>query len=193
MKKQKIKFTEQQALDTCVRQLEALLEGLKAGTLSLSQGGEKLWLRPGGTVDVELRAEQSGDRENLEIKLGWRRASLHVVSRRSDDTPPKTVRNWQKTMAVRDEGVAPGSNPLGVRNLDAASASRYQEIYAASRSTNAEGQHHLDEESFVQALAAAGVDAATQQDLYNLALQAEADGRASLFRDEVIAALRIAS
>jgi hypothetical protein len=103
------------------------------------------------------------------------------------------VRNWQKTMAVRDEGVAPGSNPLGVRNLDAASASRYQEIYAASRSTNAEGQHHLDEESFVQALAAAGVDAATQQDLYNLALQAEADGRASLFRDEVIAALRIAS
>src|SRR5690606_25397181 len=55
MKKQKIKFSEQQELDTCVRQLEALLEGLKSGTLSLSQCGQKLWLRPGGAVDIELR------------------------------------------------------------------------------------------------------------------------------------------
>jgi amphi-Trp domain-containing protein len=190
MKKQKIKFTEQQALATCVRQLEALLEGLKAGTLSLSQGGEKLWLRPGGAVDIELRAEQSGDRENLEIKLGWSRANLHVVSRYPEDSPPKTVRNWQGSA---HDDVTLNQNPLGMRNLDAESAARYQEIYAASRSTNAEGQHHLDETRFVQSLAAAGVDAATQQELYNLALHAEADGRASLFRDEVIAALRKAS
>jgi amphi-Trp domain-containing protein len=124
MKKLKIKFNEQQALDTCVRQLEALLEGLKAGTLSLSQGGEKLWLRPGGAVDIELRAEQSGERESLEIKLGWHRASLHVVSQRHQDTPPKTVRDWQKTAAVYDDATLPSDNPLGQRNLDAASAAR---------------------------------------------------------------------
>jgi amphi-Trp domain-containing protein len=193
MKKQKIKFTEQQALDTCVRQLEALLEGLKAGTLSLSQGDEKLWLRPGGTVDIELRAEQSGDRESLELKLGWRRASLHVVSRRPEDIPPTTVPNWQMTAGGREDGTSASQSPLGVRNLDAASAARYQEIYAASRSTTAEGQHRLDEARFVQSLDAAGVDSATQQELYNLALQAEADGRASLFRDDVMAALRKAS
>jgi amphi-Trp domain-containing protein len=193
MKKQKFKFTEQQALDTCVRQLEALLEGLKAGTLSLSQRGEKLWLRPGGAVDIELRAEQSGDRESLEIKLGWHRASLHVVSQRPEDSPPKTVRNWQKTSAAHDDAAPPSESPLGMSGLDAASAARYQEIYAASRSTSAEGQHRLDEARFVQSLAAAGVDATTQQELYNLALQAEADGRASLFRDEVMAALRKAS
>jgi amphi-Trp domain-containing protein len=102
MKKQKIKFAEQQALDTCIRQLEALLEGLKSGTLSLNQGGEKLWLRPGGDVDIELRAEQSGERESLEIQLGWRRASLHVVSRPAEDSPPKTVRNWQKPANLRE-------------------------------------------------------------------------------------------
>jgi amphi-Trp domain-containing protein len=102
MKKQKIKLNEQQNLDTCVRQLESLLEGLKSGTLSLSQGGEKLWLRPGGAVDIALSAEQSGERESLEIRLEWQRASLHVDSRRPEDAPPKTVRNWHMTSAARD-------------------------------------------------------------------------------------------
>jgi amphi-Trp domain-containing protein len=188
MKKQKIEFTEQQPLDTCVRQLEALLAGLKAGTLSLSQGGDKLWLRPGGDVDIELRAEQSGERESLELRLNWSRASLHVLSREDGAGPPKTVRNWQKLPFDQAD-----VNPLGIRNLDVVSAAHYQEIYAASRTTTAEGQHRLDEGRFVKALADAGVDSATQQELYNLALHAEADGRSSLFRDEVLRALRKAS
>lgn len=197
MKKQKMKFSEQQALDTCVRQLQGLLEALQSGTLSLSQGGQKLWLRPGGPVDIELRAEQAGDRESLEIHLGWRRASLHVVSRGADDAPPKTVRNWQGPTGLRepsssDEQLPPSQRALWAK-LDAASAARYQEIYAASRSTSDGGQHRLDETRFVRALAELGVDAALQQELYNLALQAEADGRASLFREETIAALRKAS
>lgn len=195
MKKQKIKFSEQQELDTCIRQLEGLLEGLKSGTLSLSQGGQKLWLRPGGAVDIELRAEQSGDRESLEIQLGWRRASLHVVTRHLEDTPPKTVRNWQRPahLGEREDVTHQSQSPLGLEHLDAVSAARYQEIYAASRSTNGEGQHRLDEAQFVRALADAGVDAVTRQELYDLALQAEADGRSSLFRDEVMAASRKAS
>jgi amphi-Trp domain-containing protein len=193
MKKQKIEFTEQQSLDTCVRQLEALLEGLKAGTLSLSQGGDKLWLRPGGAVNIELRAEQAGESESLEIKLGWRRASLHVVSRPPEEGPPKTVRNWQKPAAARDEALPPSQKPLGVRNLDATSAARYQEIYAASRNVDGEGRHHLDVDRFLHTLAAAGIDAGTRHDLYELAQEADAAGRASLFREDVIAALRKAS
>jgi amphi-Trp domain-containing protein len=117
MKKQKIKFAEQQALDTCIRQLEALLEGLKSGTLSLSQGGEKLWLRPGSDVDIELRAEQSGDRESLEIQLGWRRASLHVVSRPPEDGPPKTVRNWQRPANLRESTSREELPPPSQRSL----------------------------------------------------------------------------
>jgi amphi-Trp domain-containing protein len=192
MKKQKFKYSDQQALDTCIRQLEGLLEGLRSGTLSLSQGDQKLWLRPGSAVDIELRAEQSGDRETLDIQLGWRRASLHVVSRRVEDTPPKTVRNWQKIQqAYREESNPRTESPLA--NLTAASAARYQEIYAASRSISGEGQHRLDEARFTRALADAGVDPATQQELYNLALQAEADGRSSLFGEDLLAALRKAS
>jgi amphi-Trp domain-containing protein len=117
MKKQKMKFAEQQALDTCIRQLEALLEGLKSGTLSLSQGGEKLWLRPGGAVDIELRAEQSGDRESLEIQLGWRRASLHVVSRPPEDAPPKTVRNWQRPANLRESASRDELPPPSQRSM----------------------------------------------------------------------------
>jgi len=117
MKKQKIKFAEQQALDTCIRQLEGLLEGLKSGTLSLSQGGQKLWLRPGNAVDIELRAEQSGDRESLEIQLGWHRASLHVVSRQPDDAPPKTVRNWQRPASLREPASLEELPPPSQRSL----------------------------------------------------------------------------
>ena len=102
MKKQSIEFSEQQSLDTCIRQLEALLESLKAGTISLSQNQQKLWLRPGAMVQLELRAEQSGESERLEVRLGWRRRSLHVVPRAGDDEPPKKVRNWQSIQSLRD-------------------------------------------------------------------------------------------
>jgi amphi-Trp domain-containing protein len=115
MKKQKFKYSDQQPLDTCVRQLVALLEGLKAGTLSLSQNGQKLWLRPGGDMDIELRAEQTGDREHLEIHLGWQRG-LHAVSRPTEDAPPQTVRNWQ---TIQNEARPnDDASPVSVRNLD---------------------------------------------------------------------------
>jgi amphi-Trp domain-containing protein len=118
MKKQKFKYSDQQPLDTCIRQLEALLEGLKAGTLSLSQNGHKLWLRPGGAMDIELKADQSGEREKLEIHLSWQRSALHAVSRGVEDSPPKTVRNWQmieNPVEARSMDEAP---PVSVRNLD---------------------------------------------------------------------------
>jgi amphi-Trp domain-containing protein len=121
MKKQKFNHSDQQPLDTCIRHLEALIEGLKAGTLSLSQGDEKLWLRPGGATDIELRAEQSGDRESLEIHLAWRRASLHVVTRPAEDAPPKTVRNWHKIQSGIEARSGEESAPLSARGLDVAS------------------------------------------------------------------------
>ena len=79
MKKQSIEFSEQQSLDTCIRQLEALLEGLKAGTVSLSQNEHKLWLRPGAAVELEMRAEQSGDSERLEVRLLTLLGGDHVL------------------------------------------------------------------------------------------------------------------
>lgn len=200
MKKQKFKHSEQQPFDTCIRQLEGLLEGLKAGTLSLYQEGQKVWLRPGGAMDVELRAEQSGDRETLEIKLGWQRGSLHVVSRRAEDAPPKTVRNWQQRLHegedpsdAQNDGVEPAPGNQPPRSLDAEAVRLCQEIYSAARRPSREGQHRLDEARFVRALAEAGIEPTAREELYNVALRAEADGRASLFAEDVIAALRKAS
>jgi amphi-Trp domain-containing protein len=195
MKNQKFEYSEQQSLDLCVRQLEALLEGLKSGTVSFSQNQDKLWLRPGAAVDMQLCAEQSGDSERLEIRLGWRRRSLHVVSRAGDDTPPQTVRNWQMPHSATslDEWDAPSPGPLSVRSLDAASIARYQDIYTASRHPCGDGQHSLDESRFMRALEEAGVEPDTRRELYDLALRAEADGRTSLFEPHVIAAVRKAS
>ena len=102
MKKQTFEYSEQQSLEVCIRQLEALLEGLKAGTVSLNQNQQKLWLRPGSAVELELYAEQSGESERLEVRLGWRRRNLHVIPTVGGDEPPKTVRNWHEMQSRRD-------------------------------------------------------------------------------------------
>ena len=61
MKKQSIEFSEQQSLDTCIRHLEALLEGLKAGTVSLSQQEHKLAaIQPSAHSDQPFTAVKAG-------------------------------------------------------------------------------------------------------------------------------------
>jgi amphi-Trp domain-containing protein len=198
MKTQKLEYSEQQSLDTCIRQLEALLESLKAASVSLSRNGNKLWLRPGATVDVRLSAEQSGDREQLQICLGWRRRSLSVVARPDTDMPPETVRDWQEIegqpdVAPANEQDTGNTGPLPVRGLDAAAVGRYQEIYASARGPSGDGHQRLDEARFLRALEQAGLEPLVCRQLHELALQADAEGRTSLFAPHVIAALRKAS
>lgn len=83
--------------------------------------------------------------------------------------------------------------PHSIRSMGAAAAKKYQELYAAARSAGTDGVARLDASRYAQSLAQAGVDPLTQQELYNLACQADADGRATLFRDDVLAALPEAS
>jgi len=88
---------------------------------------------------------------------------------------------------VVDDEAAPESvepEPATLRQIPPDAAAQYQQIYATSRTLDAEGRWHLDQQRLAESLAHAGVDPLTQQDLYNLALQADADGRASLFKDD---------
>jgi hypothetical protein len=77
-----------------------------------------------------------------------------------------------------------------MRTLDRMAAAEYQRLYSAARSLDDQGHWHLDKEGLMQSLADAGVDALTQQELYSLALQADADGRAIMFSEQVIDALK---
>jgi hypothetical protein len=69
-------------------------------------------------------------------------------------------------------------------------AAEYQRLYTAVRSLGSDGQWHIDTEQLIVSLAQAGVDALTQQELYALALQADADGRSIMFSEQVIEALK---
>lgn len=82
---------------------------------------------------------------------------------------------------------------LSVGKLEPSAMARYQQLYAAARRPRGCGQHRLDEVRFMRDLEQAGVEPRTRQELYNLALRAEADGRESLFEPTLVAARRKAS
>lgn len=78
---------------------------------------------------------------------------------------------------------SPAVGQLGpaMLRMDAVGAAKYEELYAASRSVAADGTVRFDERRYGEALAAAGVDPLTQQELQRLGREAAAAGRANLF------------
>jgi len=52
--------------------LEAIVEGLRKGILTISTPGRVLTLRPGGLIELELGAKQKKDREKLQLELEWK-------------------------------------------------------------------------------------------------------------------------
>jgi amphi-Trp domain-containing protein len=51
--------------------LRAIVQGLEAGYLDLSDDGGQLVLHPSGLIGLELRANRKGNRAKLEIELSW--------------------------------------------------------------------------------------------------------------------------
>lgn len=52
--------------------LEAILEGLRKGILTISAPGRVLTLRPGGLFELELAAKRKKDKEKLHLELEWK-------------------------------------------------------------------------------------------------------------------------
>lgn len=68
----KVKFKGSMQHDEAVHYLEAILNGLRKGTLQFKQGEERVALTPSAaTVRVEVKAERKDDKEKLSLELSW--------------------------------------------------------------------------------------------------------------------------
>jgi hypothetical protein len=174
-------------------------------------------------VDFELRVHQNTAREGLRVDLSWRRADPSDVrsgsrapgsaavsppygecgaslSGRSVPEPELTapdsaprIHDTRPGASGRGPAVHWGQGPALLRDMDAAAAARYQHMYAAARLPDGEGNLQLDTKRFAHLLGRVGLDPVIEQELYNLALQADMHGRTCLFQDDIIAALKKAS
>jgi amphi-Trp domain-containing protein len=68
----KVKFESQLAREEAVSYFEALVEGMKKGTIQLKQGSDSITLRPAGQVAVEVKASRKGDKEKITFEIAWR-------------------------------------------------------------------------------------------------------------------------
>lgn len=51
--------------------LRAIVQGLEAGYIELSDDGGQLALHPRGLIELELRAKRKGNRAELRVELSW--------------------------------------------------------------------------------------------------------------------------
>lgn len=72
-KKNEVSVNGRLEKERVIRHLEAIVSGLKDGTVYVQQGMEYVGLTPGQFVEFELEAIQKKSRETLEIKLEWKR------------------------------------------------------------------------------------------------------------------------
>jgi amphi-Trp domain-containing protein len=210
MKKRKIKYLEERSVEACIAYLQSLIHGLKTGSVGVSQADQEIHLRPGGVIDFGLRVEQLERNESIKLEMTWRRDSTRAAGpvaepRRAplategrlateEDEAPTLTRlpafDESSPASEAAAGEKAQREPLSMRSLDRLAAAAYQRLYSAARTLDDKGHWHLDKERLMQSLADAGVDPLTQQELYSLALQADADGRSIMFSEQVIDALK---
>jgi amphi-Trp domain-containing protein len=105
-----------------------------------------------------------------------------------DSPPPSPLPSERVGVPLRADPERDG--PLSTRALDRKATAEYQRLYEAARTLGSDGQWHLDQDQLIVSLALAGVDPLTQQELYALALQADADGRGRMLSERVIEAIK---
>ena len=69
--KGKIKFENKLPRQEAVAYFEAIVESLKTGALSLTQGDDIVELAPGAMVSIEVKASKKGSKEKIAFELEW--------------------------------------------------------------------------------------------------------------------------
>lgn len=67
-----IRFEGTMPLEEAVSYFEALVGGLRKGTINLKQGEESLTLIPQPFLDVEVKAVRKKNKEKISFELQWR-------------------------------------------------------------------------------------------------------------------------
>jgi amphi-Trp domain-containing protein len=199
MKRRRIRYADRRTVQACIDQLQAIIDGLRTGNLGIQHAQEAVQLRPGGDVELEVRVDQLERKETLRLEMSWR------PDARAPDSPPEhgphgSVAAHAVTATFESDGDSAPSNvssvPPSYPSGSGSSApdrmlSDHERLFATFRTQGGDGRWHIDQDELVQSLARAGVDPLTQQELYALAMQADADGRGALFSERVIDALAL--
>jgi amphi-Trp domain-containing protein len=71
----RIKFKNQMQKEEAAVYFEALVDGLRKGSLQLQHVGEKLVLEPQGEIKVEIKASRKDSKQKVSFEMSWR--TLH--------------------------------------------------------------------------------------------------------------------
>lgn len=67
-----------QDADSIVELLEALIEGIQKGKLTLTDDDDEVQLRPRGLLDLTIEAEDDSGRNSLNLRLRWNEAGRRI-------------------------------------------------------------------------------------------------------------------
>ena len=70
--KGKIKFEAALSRDEAVSYFEAIVTGLRNGSVEFRQDEESLVLQPGQQLEVSVMAARKGDKNRITFEIGWR-------------------------------------------------------------------------------------------------------------------------
>lgn len=76
--KVKLKFENTLPREEAVAYFQAIVDSLKSGALSFTQGMESVELSPADTVEIEVKASRKGTSEKVSFELEWDTAEARL-------------------------------------------------------------------------------------------------------------------
>jgi amphi-Trp domain-containing protein len=206
MKRRKIRYADRRTVQACIDQLQAIIDGLRTGSIGIQHEQEAVQLKPGGDVELEVRVEQLERKETLRVEMSWRPESRGIDSAPDPGAREAAVGQPGTAAFNSESGVDADSAPSNVASTPARDTrgpismpapdrmlSDHERLFAAFRTQGGDGRWRIDQDGLAQSLARAGVDPLLQQELYALAMQQDADGHAPPLSERVFDALKLAS
>ena len=86
--KSKLHFESMLTRDEAAAYFEAIVKGLRKGSIHFHQSEDSLLLAPAEHVGVEVKASQKGGREKLVFEVMWRTDKGSELTIVAGDTPP---------------------------------------------------------------------------------------------------------
>lgn len=106
MKRRKCRYVDQRDIEACIGQLQAIIDGLRSGSMALEEEDQSVLLRPAGLLDFELRVEQLERKETLRVEMSWK-----LSQRGADSKAPVSERRPVQDEAAWDGPITAWPKP----------------------------------------------------------------------------------
>ncbi len=98
----RIKFKNQMQREEAAVYFEALVDGLRKGSLQLQHVGDKLVLEPQGDIKVEIKASRKDEKQKVSFEMSWRLRPDEGTIIAGGDDQVGTESNGAKVEATAD-------------------------------------------------------------------------------------------